>query len=161
MVNADVDGYNKTLNHRKILRKTEKNKNLLKTKRTLKPTISGKLSFGPVFTFCLPGRSIRPSGPPSITPLKPSHGCPLTNHVRTIKDHRKNCMFCNKLRNYLQLTVVVELRNLRTKYRHWSASFTKVAQLRAKVRANYEAVKIVEKQFKQLYSQETPLVLAC
>jgi len=160
MVNADVDGYNKTLNHRKMLRKTQKNKNLLKTKRTLKPTISSKL-FRPGFHILLAREVDSPSGPPSITPLKPRHGCPLTNHVRTIKDHRKNCMFCNKLRNYLQLTVVVELRNLRTKYRHWSASFTKVAQLRAKVRANYEAVKIVEKQFKQLYSQETPLVLAC
>jgi len=33
MMNPDVDGCNKTLNHRKILRKTKKNKNLLKTKK--------------------------------------------------------------------------------------------------------------------------------
>jgi len=36
MVNPDVDSYAKTLNHRKIIRKTQKNK-LLKTKRILKP----------------------------------------------------------------------------------------------------------------------------
>jgi len=30
MVNQDVDGYTKTLNHQKILRKTHNNKNLLK-----------------------------------------------------------------------------------------------------------------------------------
>jgi len=35
MVNVEVDGYTKTQNHRKILRKTHKNK-LLKTKRILK-----------------------------------------------------------------------------------------------------------------------------
>ena len=33
MVNADVDGYTKTLNHWKILRKMQKNNNLLKTKK--------------------------------------------------------------------------------------------------------------------------------
>jgi len=32
-VNPAVDGYTKTLNHRKILRKTQKNNNLLKNKR--------------------------------------------------------------------------------------------------------------------------------
>jgi len=37
MVNLDVDGYTKTLNHRKIIRKIQKNNNLLKTKTTLKP----------------------------------------------------------------------------------------------------------------------------
>jgi len=37
MVNLDVDGYSKTLSHRKILRKTQKNNNLLQTKRILKP----------------------------------------------------------------------------------------------------------------------------
>jgi len=36
MVNLDVDSYAKTLNHRKIIRKTQKN-NALKTKRILKP----------------------------------------------------------------------------------------------------------------------------
>jgi len=36
MVNPDVDSYAKTLNHRKIIRKTQKNNNLLKTKRILK-----------------------------------------------------------------------------------------------------------------------------
>jgi len=43
---VDTDGYTKTLNHRKILRKTQKN-NLLKTKITLKPKF--KLSGGAVF----------------------------------------------------------------------------------------------------------------
>jgi len=37
IVNQDVDGYTKTLNHRKILQKTRKNNNPLKTKRILKP----------------------------------------------------------------------------------------------------------------------------
>jgi len=37
MVNPDVDSYAKTLNHRKIIRKTQRNNNLLKTKRILKP----------------------------------------------------------------------------------------------------------------------------
>jgi len=36
MVNRDVDGFSKTLHHRKIFRKMQKN-NLSKTKRTLKP----------------------------------------------------------------------------------------------------------------------------
>jgi len=36
MVNPVVDGYTKTLNHRKIVRKIQKH-NLLKTKRKLKP----------------------------------------------------------------------------------------------------------------------------
>jgi len=39
MVNLDVDSYSKTLNHRKILRKTQKN-NPLKTKRILNRNIS-------------------------------------------------------------------------------------------------------------------------
>jgi len=36
----DVDGYTKTLNHQNVLRKTQKNNNLLKTKRILKPKYS-------------------------------------------------------------------------------------------------------------------------
>jgi len=43
-VNLDVDGYTKTLNHRKILRNTQK---LLKTKGILKPKYM--LSGGPEF----------------------------------------------------------------------------------------------------------------
>jgi len=37
MVNPDVDSYAKTLNHRKIIQKTQKNNKLLKTKGILKP----------------------------------------------------------------------------------------------------------------------------
>jgi len=37
MVNLDVDSYAKVLNRRKIIRKTHKNNNLLKTKQILKP----------------------------------------------------------------------------------------------------------------------------
>jgi len=37
MVNPDVDSYDKTLNHWKIIREKQKNNNLLKTKRMLKP----------------------------------------------------------------------------------------------------------------------------
>jgi len=39
MMNPDVDGCAKTLNHRKLLRKTQKN-NLMKTKTRLKPKYS-------------------------------------------------------------------------------------------------------------------------
>jgi len=46
MVNPDMNGYTKTLNHRKMLRKTQK---LLKTKRILKPIY--KLSGGPGLAF--------------------------------------------------------------------------------------------------------------
>jgi len=53
MVNPDVDGCTKTLNHRKTFRQTQTKNNLLKTKRILKPKY--KLSGGPVFTFSLPG----------------------------------------------------------------------------------------------------------
>jgi len=35
MVNSDVDVYTETLNHLKILQKTQKNNNLLKTERML------------------------------------------------------------------------------------------------------------------------------
>ena len=59
MVNLDVDGYTKTLNHRKIFRKMQKTNNLLKTKTILKPNY--KLSGSSVFTFSLPGGEIRPS----------------------------------------------------------------------------------------------------
>jgi len=52
----------KTLNHRKIIRKMQKNNNLLKTKTMLKPKY--KLSGGSVFIFNLPiGEEIRPSAP--------------------------------------------------------------------------------------------------
>jgi len=37
MVNPDVDKENKTLNHQKILWRAQKHKNILKTKRMLKP----------------------------------------------------------------------------------------------------------------------------
>jgi len=40
MVNQDVDGHTKTLNHWKIFRKTQKIKNLLETKRILNRNIS-------------------------------------------------------------------------------------------------------------------------
>jgi len=65
-VNPEVNGQTKTLNHRKIIRKTYKNNNLLKTKRMLKPKY--KLSGRPVFTFSLPGENF-PTLPPSVTPL--------------------------------------------------------------------------------------------
>jgi len=43
MANTDMDDYTKTLNHRNILRKTQKNKTLPKTERTpkQKPELSG------------------------------------------------------------------------------------------------------------------------
>jgi len=57
MVNADVNGENKTLNHRKIIRKTHRN-NLLQTKRMLKTNC--KFSGSSVFTFSLPGGKFAP-----------------------------------------------------------------------------------------------------
>jgi len=41
-VNPDVDGYTKTRNHRKTLRKTQKNNNLLKTKRIVNTKIQAR-----------------------------------------------------------------------------------------------------------------------
>ena len=52
MVNLDVGGCTKTINHRNIIRNMQKNNNLLKTKTILKPKY--KLSGGSVFTFSLP-----------------------------------------------------------------------------------------------------------
>ena len=67
MVNPGVDGYTETLNHRKIIRKAKKIKNLLKTKIILKPTF--KLSDCPIFKISLPGRGNSPLYPSSIIPL--------------------------------------------------------------------------------------------
>jgi len=53
MVNPDLDGYSKTPNHRKILRKMQNKNNLLKTKGILIPKY--KVSGGTVFTFSLSG----------------------------------------------------------------------------------------------------------
>jgi len=66
VMNPDVDGYTKTLNHGKIFPKLQKSDNLLKTKRMKKKY---KLSGRPLFIFSLPGQSIRPSDPSSVTPL--------------------------------------------------------------------------------------------
>jgi len=52
MVNLDVDGYTKTLNHRRIIRKMQKHNNLQQTTTILKPKY--KLSGGSIFTFSLP-----------------------------------------------------------------------------------------------------------
>jgi len=60
MVNPVVDGYTKTLNTRKIVRKLQKNNILLKTKRTLKP----KYKFvGARFTHLACQGDSRPSSP--------------------------------------------------------------------------------------------------
>jgi len=59
MVNPDVDGHTKTLNHRKIPRKTHKQQ---------QPTENQKntISEDPVFTFSLPVGRFPPA---SVTPL--------------------------------------------------------------------------------------------
>ena len=59
MVDPVVDGYTKTLNHRKIVRKMQKYRNLLKTNIILKPKY--KLSGDLIFTFSLPVGAIHPS----------------------------------------------------------------------------------------------------
>ena len=78
-VNPDPDGYNKTHNHRKILRKAQKMKNLLKIERVLEPKC--KLSGGPVFTISLPGLGWAGYAPlpPSVMPLvKSAYGASPT-----------------------------------------------------------------------------------
>ena len=62
MVNPDVDGYTTTLNHRKILLKTQKNNNLRKSKRILKPKYRYKLSGDQVLHLLRQGE-IFPSAP--------------------------------------------------------------------------------------------------
>jgi len=49
-----------------MIRKTQKDNNLLKTKGMVKPKY--KVSWRPVFTFSLPGGN-SPLCPPSVTPL--------------------------------------------------------------------------------------------
>ena len=66
MVKSDADGYTKILNHRKIIRNTQKNNYILKTKIILKPKY--RLSGGPVFIFSFPRRRFAPL-PPSVPPL--------------------------------------------------------------------------------------------
>jgi len=74
IVNPDVNGYTKTLNQRKILRKTQKNNlPVLKTKIILKPKY--KLIRGPFFTFSLPGGGDSPLCPISVTPLPNAYRC--------------------------------------------------------------------------------------
>jgi len=66
MVNPDVDGYTKTLNHLKILRKMQINNNFLKTKGILKPEYKlSEVILRPVFTFSLPGGQFAPPPPVS------------------------------------------------------------------------------------------------
>jgi len=65
MVNLDVGGHTKTINHRNTIRKMQKNNNLLKTKTILKPKY--KLSGGSFFTFNLPRGGISTLCPLSVT----------------------------------------------------------------------------------------------
>jgi len=65
MVNSDVVGYTKTLNHRKIPQRTQKN-NLLKANRILK--LKCKLSGKSFFNILLHrGEANRPSAPVSYS----------------------------------------------------------------------------------------------
>jgi len=60
IVNLDVDGYTNPKNHRKIIRNTQNNNNLRRSKRILQSKC--KLNGGLFFTFILPlGRAIPPS----------------------------------------------------------------------------------------------------
>jgi len=58
MVNPDIDSYTKTLNHRKMLRKTQKKQQRAENQKKRKSR-----SGGPVFTFSSPWGAIRPSAP--------------------------------------------------------------------------------------------------
>jgi len=67
MVNPNVDSYAKTLNHRKIIRKTQKTTTYCKPNEYYNRNINS--SGGPVFTFRLPGRVNSPLCHPSVVSL--------------------------------------------------------------------------------------------
>jgi len=65
MVNPDVDSYAKTLNHRKIIRKTQKQQ-LTENQRNTKTEISLKVAVRVSYLYCQGGISaFRPSTPVS------------------------------------------------------------------------------------------------
>jgi len=66
MMNPYAGVCTKTRNNRKTLRKTQKN-DLLKTKRM--PNTEIQVNWGSVFTFSLPGGTVRTLAPLSVTPL--------------------------------------------------------------------------------------------
>jgi len=80
MMNADVDGYTKTLNHRKIIWKTQK-------KTILKPKY--KLGGDPLFTFNLTGGEVCPSAP-----------CRLRHWLWYVvfTNSKLSLLICNKIR---------------------------------------------------------------
>jgi len=65
MLNPDVDGYTKTLNELKILRKMQKKHQHTENKRIRKPKY--KLFWIPVLTFSLSGGKFTPLNPVSST----------------------------------------------------------------------------------------------
>jgi len=67
MVNPDVDSHAKTLNHRKIIRKTQKNNNLLKTKGIQK--LKYHLRWRPGFHIWIARGGTSPICLPSVTSL--------------------------------------------------------------------------------------------
>jgi len=67
VVNPNVNAYTKTLNQRKILRKTQKRDNLLKTKRILKAEC--KLTWG-ASVYIQVARVIFAPLPQSVIPLQ-------------------------------------------------------------------------------------------
>jgi len=71
-MNPDVDGYTKTRNQRKTLRKIQKTTTYWKPKEY--QTLKYKLSGGPVFTLSLPRVRFAPLSP-SVTPLHRDHIC--------------------------------------------------------------------------------------
>jgi len=75
MVNPDVCGYTKPVNHRKTLWKTQENNSSLKLNRILKPGY--KLSGVPVFAFSLPRESFA-----RLTPRQLREWC---KHVFTLR----------------------------------------------------------------------------
>jgi len=65
MMNPDEDDYTKTLHHRKILRKTNKQPTENQNNTKLKYQLSGS----PVDAFSLPGLAVRSPGTPPVIPL--------------------------------------------------------------------------------------------
>jgi len=116
LVNPDVDGHSKTLNHRKILRKTQENNDLLKTKRIVKPRY--KLSGAWFLHLACQGGRFAPLHLRSVTPMNLSSNKFKYMDLQIVcKDEKKRHQCCfqntseNKIAN-LQLHFRIDLMTI-------------------------------------------------
>jgi len=86
MVNPDVDSYAKIPNHWKIIQKTQKNNNLLKTKWILKPKYHLKWRSGIHILIATEGEFA------PLPPVTYVTGCDI------LFWHTVSCLYCNKIR---------------------------------------------------------------